>query len=62
MIKSIGLGFLSLIILPLFLISSPYFLYRYWIPDGISREGSNYQGAWFTYKDNMKYILMEEAK
>lgn len=60
MIKSIALGLFSLIVLPFFLITSPYFLYRYWIPDAIYREGSGYKGVWFTYKENMKDILFDE--
>lgn len=59
MIRSIALGLLSFIALPLFLIASPYFLYRYWVPNEILREGSGYKGAWFTYKENMKDILWE---
>lgn len=62
MIRAIALGIFSLIVLPLFLVASPYFLYRYWIPNAITLEGSGYRGAWATYKENMKEILFEELR
>ena len=60
MILIILRGLLCLMALPFFLITSPYYHFRYWKQNEIIREGSAYRGSWYTYKKNMKEILLDK--
>ena len=60
MIPIIARGLMCLIVLPYILIASPYYHFRYWKPNEMTRERSAYRGSWYTYKKNMKEILFDE--